>query len=89
MLVLSRTCEETIMIGDAVEVTVLDVRGDRVRLGIRAPAAVPVHRKEVYLALKEENARAAGADATAIERASQFFERRAPTAAPRRTDSQE
>ncbi len=59
MLVLSRTRDQTIMIGDDVEITIVDVRGDKVRLGITAPAHIPVHRKEVYDAIKRENARAA------------------------------
>ncbi len=59
MLVLSRTRDETIMIGDDVEITIVDIRGDKVRLGINAPSHIPVHRKEVYDAIKRENARAA------------------------------
>ena len=62
MLVLSRQRDETIMIGDDVEITVVDVRGDKVRLGINAPRSVQVHRKEVYDAIKRENAAAAKAD---------------------------
>lgn len=54
MLVLSRQRDETIMIGDDVEITVVDIRGDKVRLGITAPSHVPVHRKEVYDAIKRE-----------------------------------
>lgn len=59
MLVLSRHRDETIMIGDDVEITVVDIRGDKVRLGINAPSRIPVHRKEVYDAIKRENAAAA------------------------------
>ena len=55
MLVLSRQRDETIMIGDDIEITVVDIRGDKVRLGITAPARIPVHRKEVYEAIKREN----------------------------------
>ncbi|NLX04086.1 MAG: carbon storage regulator CsrA [Phycisphaerae bacterium] len=55
MLVLSRQKDETIMIGDDVEITVVDIRGDKVRLGITAPPHIPVHRKEVYEAIKREN----------------------------------
>jgi carbon storage regulator len=55
MLVLSRQRDETIMIGDDVEITVVDIRGDKVRLGISAPTHIPVHRKEVYEAIKREN----------------------------------
>src|SRR4051812_40968351 len=55
MLVLSRQRDETIMIGDNIEITIVDIRGDKVRLGITAPATVPVHRKEVYDAIQREN----------------------------------
>jgi carbon storage regulator len=59
MLVLSRQRDETIMIGDDIEVTVVDIRGDKVRLGINAPKEIAVHRKEVYEAIKKENRAAA------------------------------
>jgi carbon storage regulator len=59
MLVLSRQRDETIMIGDDIEITIVDIRGDKVRLGITAPATVPVHRKEVYEAIQRENREAA------------------------------
>jgi carbon storage regulator len=55
MLVLSRQRDETIMIGDDIEITIVDIRGDKVRLGITAPATIPVHRKEVYDAIQREN----------------------------------
>ncbi len=54
MLVLSRQKDESIMIGDDVEITIVDVRGDKVRLGITAPKEIPVHRMEVYEAIKRE-----------------------------------
>ena len=60
MLVLSRQRDESIMIGDNVQVTIVDIRGDKVRLGIVAPAEIPVHRKEVYDAIQRENRKAAG-----------------------------
>jgi len=59
MLVLSRQRDQTIMIGDNIEITIVDIRGDKVRLGINAPGDVPVHRKEVYEAIKRENRAAA------------------------------
>jgi len=59
MLVLSRQRDETIMIGDDIELTVVDIRGDKVRIGIKAPAHVAVHRKEIYDAIKRENEQAA------------------------------
>jgi carbon storage regulator len=54
MLVLSRQKDESIMIGDEVEITIVDVRGDKVRLGITAPKSIAVHRKEVYEAIQRE-----------------------------------
>ncbi|MGD0573318.1 MAG: carbon storage regulator CsrA [Sedimentisphaerales bacterium] len=54
MLVLSRQKDESIIIGDDVEVTIVDVRGDKVRLGITAPKEISVHRKEVYEAIQRE-----------------------------------
>ena len=79
MLVLSRSCEETIIIGDDVEITVLDVRGDKVRLGIRAPSCIPVHRKEVYLAMQEANKRAAAPDASSLAEALKIYHERSET----------
>ena len=63
MLVLSRQRDESIMIGDNVEITVVDIRGDKVRLGIVAPTEISVHRKEVYEAIQRENRDAAGVTA--------------------------
>lgn len=54
MLVVTRTIRESIMIGDGIEVTVSAINGDKVRIGIRAPSDVPVHRREVYLAIQEQ-----------------------------------
>ena len=59
MLVLSRQRDQTIMVGDHIEITIVDIRGDKVRLGINAPAEIPVHRKEVYEAIQRENREAA------------------------------
>ncbi len=59
MLVLSRQRDESIIIGDNVVVTVVDIRGDKVRLGIQAPHEIPVHRREVYEAIQRENLQAA------------------------------
>ena len=59
MLVLSRHRDESIMIGDDVVVTIVDIRGDKVRLGIEAPTSIPVHRQEVYEAIQRENQQAA------------------------------
>ena len=53
MLVLSRYRDESICIGEDVVITIVDIRGDRVRLGIQAPSDVAVHRKEVFEAIKD------------------------------------
>jgi carbon storage regulator len=55
MLVLSRKRDESIKIGDDVTITVVEVRGDKVRLGIEAPKDVPVHRSEAYQAIQRRN----------------------------------
>lgn len=57
MLVLSRKRDESILIGDNVEICVVEIRGDKVRLGIVAPREVPVHRQEVHAAIKREQAK--------------------------------
>jgi carbon storage regulator len=59
MLVLSRQRDQSVMIADDIEVRVVDVRGDKVRLGFNAPRDIPVHRKEVYDAIRRENFAAA------------------------------
>jgi len=56
MLVLSRQKDESIVIGDNIEITIVDVRGDKVRLGINAPREISVHRKEIYEAIQREKA---------------------------------
>lgn len=58
MLVLSRHRDESIMIGDEIVLTIVDIRGDKVRLGIDAPQSIPVHRQEVYEAIQRENNKA-------------------------------
>ena len=58
MLVLSRQRDESIVIGDNIVVTIVDIRGDKVRLGIEAPTEIPVHRREVFEAIQRENQRA-------------------------------
>jgi carbon storage regulator len=64
MLVLSRQRDESIIIGDNVVVTIVDIRGDKVRLGIEAPCEIPVHRQEVYDAIRRENGQAGRLDAS-------------------------
>ena len=62
MLVLSRYKDQSIYIGDDIVVTIVDVRGDRIRLGIEAPSNVPVHRQEIYEAIRRENAASENCD---------------------------
>lgn len=59
MLVLSRQKNESIMIGDNIVLTIVDIRGEKVRLGIECPKEIPVHRQEVYEAIQRENLQAA------------------------------
>lgn len=59
MLVLSRKTNESIIVGDNVEIKIVEVRGEYVKLGINAPRNIPVHRKEIYEAIKKENEAAA------------------------------
>ena len=67
MLVLSRQRDESIMIGDDIEITIVDVRGDKVRLGITAPKQIPVHRREIYDAIQREKAQKAAGEAPAAD----------------------
>jgi carbon storage regulator len=59
MLVLTRKKDQTIVINDNIEITVLDIQGDQVRIGINAPRSVSIHRKEVYMEIQQENKAAA------------------------------
>ena len=67
MLILSRKLDEKIMIGDDVEITIIEIRKDVVKLGIAAPRAVPVHRQEVYEEIQEENLKAAKIEKEGVE----------------------
>ncbi len=67
MLVLTRRLNQSIKIGDDVEITIVEVRGDQVRLGVAAPRNVTVHRKEVYLQIQQENQAAAASDPSALD----------------------
>ena len=65
MLALTRKKQEAIVVNNNVEITVLEVKGDQVKLGISAPKEVPVYRKEVYEQIQKENAEAAGTEGLA------------------------
>lgn len=59
MLVLTRKKDQTIMIGDNIEITVVDIQGDQVRIGINAPKNLSIYRKEVFVEIQQENQKAA------------------------------
>ncbi|MFH1550889.1 MAG: carbon storage regulator CsrA [Planctomycetota bacterium] len=75
MLVLSRQKNETIMIGDMIEITIVDVKGEKVRVGINAPIEIPVHRKEVYDAIKRENIQASAVDPSNLAQVAGMFKK--------------
>lgn len=62
MLALSRKVNESIMIGNDIEITVLEIKGDQIKIGINAPKSVPIYRKEIYLQIKESNKEAASTE---------------------------
>lgn len=70
MLALSRKINESIMLGNDIEVSILEIKGDQVKIGINAPKAVPIFRKEIYLQIQEENKKAAeqNADRETLEK---------------------
>ncbi len=61
MLILARKINESIMVGDLVEISIVDIKGDQVKLGINAPRSVKVYRREVYQLIQQENLEAARA----------------------------
>ncbi|MCR4720782.1 MAG: carbon storage regulator CsrA [Lachnospiraceae bacterium] len=62
MLALSRRINESIMLGKDVEITILEIKGDQVKIGVVAPRSVPVYRKEIFLQIEEENRKAVAAE---------------------------
>ncbi|PIQ28734.1 carbon storage regulator [bacterium (Candidatus Blackallbacteria) CG17_big_fil_post_rev_8_21_14_2_50_48_46] len=74
MLVLSRKINESIIIGDSVEVIVLEVRDGHVKLGIKAPREVSIHREEVYAEIRQENTRASHKDPKTLASAAQAMQ---------------
>ncbi|WP_018921999.1 carbon storage regulator CsrA [Salsuginibacillus kocurii] len=75
MLVLTRKTNEAIRIGDDIEIKVVSVEGDQVKLGIEAPRHVDIHRQEVYLSIQEENSAAASAEKNVLELLSKELEK--------------
>jgi carbon storage regulator len=76
MLVLTRKLKESIMIGDDIEISVLTIEGDQVKLGINAPKNVDIHRKEIYLSIQQENSNATQTGVNTIESLSTFFKKK-------------
>ncbi len=72
MLALSRKTGESIMLGSQVEITVLEVKGDQVKIGINAPKTVPVYRKEIYLQIQQSNKDAADGSVS-VEQVEKLF----------------
>lgn len=75
MLVLTRKKYETIVIGDDIEVTVISVSGDQIKLGIKAPNNVDIHRKEIYDQIKAENNAASNASVNMLQNLSQLLKK--------------
>lgn len=73
MLVLTRKVGQNITVGDAVRISVIDIRGRQVRLGVEAPDDMPIHREEVYLRIQEQNIEAAAARTDDLDRALDLF----------------
>ncbi len=67
MLVLRRKTSESIMIGDDIEITVMGIEGDQIKLGIDAPKNIDIHRKEIYIDIKNQNSEAASVDIAALK----------------------
>jgi carbon storage regulator len=75
MLILSRRKDESIIIDDKIEISIVDIKGDQVKLGINAPRSVKIYRQEVYLEIKKENAAAAQSSADALSSLGDLFKK--------------
>jgi carbon storage regulator len=75
VLVLTRKLKEAIQIGDDIEITILAIQGDQVKLGINAPKHVEIHRKEVYLAIQNENSEASLASKDLLQKLNEQMKR--------------
>lgn len=76
MLVLTRKLNESIMIGNDIEITVLAVEGEQIKLGINAPKKVDIHRKEIYLSIQQENNQAVHTEVKTLTNLSNFFRKK-------------
>jgi carbon storage regulator len=73
MLILTRKHNESIMVGDNIEIVVLEIKGDQIKLGVQAPKNVKVHRGEVYKEIQDENKQAANSNRVNFEELGKFF----------------
>lgn len=76
MLVLTRKPNEAIMIGDDIEITILSVEGEQIKLGINAPKNVEIHRKEIYLSIQQENSEAVKTESNLLENINEYFKKK-------------
>ncbi|AEY64387.1 carbon storage regulator CsrA [Clostridium sp. BNL1100] len=67
MLVLSRKKDQSLMIGNDIELTIIEIQGDQVKIGLKAPKHVSIYRKELYLEIQEENKKAATAEIVELD----------------------
>lgn len=78
MLVLTRKLGESVTIGDDIKISVIDIKGRQVRLGIEAPKSLTIHREEIYAKIHEENQRAAFLESINMDRLAKVFPRKTP-----------
>ena len=76
MLILSRKIDERIMIGDQIEISIVDIRGEQVKIGIKAPSTIKVYRQEVYRAIQQENVAAASAPQRELPQLDEYLQRK-------------
>ncbi|AOH57112.1 carbon storage regulator CsrA [Peribacillus muralis] len=76
MLVLTRKPNEAIMIGDDIEITILSIEGEQIKLGINAPKNVEIHRKEIYLSIQQENSEATQTESHLLQNINEYFKKK-------------
>jgi len=88
MLVLSRKINQTIMIGDSIEIRVVDIKGDQVKIGINAPRQVSIFRKEVFEEIQKENIAAAGLNHDSVKNLKDILGKKVPNKKPNPFDKE-